>query len=180
MKKIIAFGASTSSSSINKKLAAYTASLTSDSEIEVLDLNDFELPLYSEDIERQFLATSGAPKAATDFRNKLKDADALIVSFAEHNGSYTAAFKNLFDWCTRQGRDVFADKPMLLLSTSKGPRGAKIVLKQAVDSIPRFSGDVKASVSVPSFFENFDEGTKKITNAEINTELKAAVLSLFS
>lgn len=176
--KIICFAASSSTKSINKKLVTYTASLIPKAKIEVLDLNEYELPLYSEDIERELLATSGPPKLATKFREKLASADALIVSFAEHNGSYTASFKNLFDWCTRQGRDVYADKPMLLLSASKGPRGAKTVLEQAVKAIPRFSGDVRASVSVPSFAENYDMETKKITNTEINAQLKQAVLTL--
>lgn len=178
MKKIIAFAASSSIQSINKKLAAYTASLVSNAEIEVLDLNDYELPIYSEDIERELLASSGPPQVATNFRAKLASADALIVSFAEHNGSYTAAYKNLFDWCTRQGRDVYADKPMILLSASKGPRGAKTVLEQAVNAIPRFSGDVRDSVSVPSFAQNYDIASKKITNPEINKQLKQAVLAL--
>ncbi len=178
MKKIIAFAASSSTQSINKKLATYTASLVSNAEIEVLDLNHYKLPLYSEDIERELLANSGPPKSATDFRAKLASADAIIVSFAEHNGSYTAAFKNLFDWCTRQGRDVYADKPMILLSASKGPRGAKTVLEQAVNATPRFSGNVKFSVSVPSFTENYDASTQQITNPEITDQLKQAVLAL--
>ncbi|MBX2849890.1 MAG: NAD(P)H-dependent oxidoreductase [Acidiferrobacterales bacterium] len=176
--KVIAFAASTSTKSINRKLANYSANLIDGAQIELLDLNDYDLPMYSEDIERDLLATSGPPKAATDFRAKLASADAIIVSFAEHNGSYTAAFKNLFDWCTRQGRDVYAEKPMVLLSTSKGPRGAKTVLEFAANSIPRFSGDIKASVSVPSFYDNYDFDSEKITNSEINDKLKDAVLTL--
>lgn len=178
--KIIAFAASSSSQSINKKLATFTANLMAKAEVEVLDLNDYELPLYSEDIERELLATSGPPIMATKFREKLAGADALIVSFAEHNGSYTAAFKNLFDWCTRQGRDVFANKPVLLLSTSKGGRGAITVLEQAVAALPRFSADIRASVSVPSFAENYDEKTGKIINPQINAKLKEAVLTLLN
>lgn len=176
--KVIAFAASTSSQSINKKLAIYAASLVPNAELEVLDLNNYPLPLYSEDIEQELLATSGPPQAATDFRAKLASADALVVSLAEHNGSYTAAYKNLFDWCTRQGRDVYANKPMILLSTSKGPRGAKTVLEYAVDSIPRFAGEIKASLSVPSFAENYDETTEQITNPDIIAKLKDAVLML--
>ena len=178
--KIIAFAATSSSRSINKKLATYTASLVPNAKVEVLDLNDYELPLYSEDVERELLASSGPPKIAKDFRSKLNQADALIVSFAEHNGSYTAAYKNLFDWCTRTGRDVYANKPLLVLSASKGPRGAISVLTQAVDSLPRFSADVRASVSVPSFAENYDDETKTITHSQINAKLKDAVLALIS
>ena len=49
--KVIAFGASSSRKSINKLLAAHAAHLVAQAnestEIEVLDLNDFEMPLFS-------------------------------------------------------------------------------------------------------------------------------------
>lgn len=173
--KITAFAATTSSRSINKQLVTYVAGLVPDAEVEILDLNDYELPLFSEDLEREI----GKPQAATDFLAKLGSADALIVSFAEHNGNYSAAFKNLFDWCTRQaGRDVYQNKPMLLLATSNGARGGKSVLEIATNASPRFAGDVRASVSVPSFSENFDSDAGKVINPQINAELVAAVEAL--
>ncbi|BAX55462.1 hypothetical protein PDPUS_2_00876 [Photobacterium damselae subsp. piscicida] len=45
-------------------------------------------------------------------------------------------------------------------------------------SAPYFAGDVKASVSLPSFYDNFDMATGKVTNAEIDTKLKEAVETL--
>ena len=90
-KKIIAFGASSSSTSINKKLATYAASLFENCLVEILDLNDYELPIYSTDKEQK----DGIPQLAHDFYNKLGTADLIIISFAEHNGAYSAAFKNI-------------------------------------------------------------------------------------
>ena len=49
--KLVVFAASSSSKSINKTLATYAASLLDDVSIDILDLNDYELPLYSEDKE---------------------------------------------------------------------------------------------------------------------------------
>jgi len=46
MKKIIAFGASSSKTSINKKLATYAAHLFEGATVEVLDLNDYEMPIF--------------------------------------------------------------------------------------------------------------------------------------
>jgi len=178
--KITVFGASTSTQSINKQLATYVGGLVPDGELEVLDLNDYELPIFSEDLEKQLLIEGGQPAAATQFRNALASADALIVSFAEHNGNYTAAYKNLFDWCTRQGRDVYAEKPTMLLSTSKGPRGATSVLEIATNSLARFSADIRAYVSVPSFYENFDVEKGCITNPYIEEELRQGVESLIA
>ena len=175
--KIIAFAASTSSQSINKALVTYVANLVVSADVELLDLNDYELPLFSEDVEREI----GKPQAATDFLQKLNSGDALIVSFAEHNGLYTAAFKNLFDWCSRQaGHDIYQSKPMLLLATSAGARGGRTVLDLASSMTPRFGGDVRATVSVPLFHENFDLDSGVITNDEINAQIKSAISNLIN
>ena len=172
--KILAFAASSSKKSINKQLVTYAASLVMDAEIEVLDLNDYELPLFSEDREQEL----GHPELAHAFLAKIAANDALMISFAEHNGSYSAAYKNLFDWCSRMGKKVFQDKPMVLLSTSPGARGGGSVLAAAISSMPFFGGDVKASLSIPSFHENFDIERGILRNAELNAKLIEAVNQL--
>lgn len=176
--KIVAFGASSSRTSINKQLAAYSANLAasvqSDIEVEILDLNDFELAIFSQDKEIEL----GQPEAAKTFFDKLGNSDAIIISYAEHNGSYTAAYKNIFDWASRINQKVFQDKPMLLLATSPGPGGAASVLATAVGSAPYFAGNVKASLSVPNFFENFDIETQSLTNDNIKEKLLSAINDL--
>lgn len=165
--KIIAFGASSSRKSINKSLAIYAASLVENAQVEVLDLNDFEIPIFSEDKEKEL----GQPQLAKRFLEKLASANAIVVSFAEHNGSYAAAYKNLFDWMSRIEREVFQNKPVIFLATSPGPGGASNVLKLAVTSAPFFGAEIKGSLSVPSFYDNFDLETGKLTNPEINQVL---------
>ena len=105
MKKIVAFGASSSSNSINKRLATYAAQQIQNSNVVILDLNNFEMPIYSEDFER----LNGIPKEAYDFKEIIKEVDGIIISFAEHNGAYTAAFKNIFDWISRIDKIVWHD-----------------------------------------------------------------------
>jgi len=53
MKKIIAFGGSSSKNSINKQLATYTATLFPNVFVEVLDLNQYEMPVFSVDLEKE-------------------------------------------------------------------------------------------------------------------------------
>jgi chromate reductase len=172
--KLLAFAASSSSKSINKKLATYAASLVPGATVEILDINDYEMPLFSQDKEEVL----GQPDAAKSFYAKLGQADAIIISFAEHNGSYTAAYKNLFDWTSRIEQKLFQNKPMVLLATSPGPGGANTVLTAATGSAPYFAGDVRASLSIPSFFDNFDSEKKVITNVAILDELKSALAQL--
>jgi NAD(P)H-dependent FMN reductase len=172
--KLLAFAASSSSKSINKQLATYAASLVPNATVEILDINDYEMPLFSQDKEELL----GQPEAAKSFFAKLGQADAIIISFAEHNGSYTAAYKNLFDWTSRIDQKLFQNKPMILLATSPGPGGAQTVLTAATGSAPYFAGDVKGSVSIPSFFDNFDSEKQIISNPAMLDELKSALAQL--
>ena len=152
MKKIVAFGASSSKKSINKILANFAAKQIEDAEVNLLDLNDFEMPIYSVDYENEI----GIPKQAYKFKNELSSADGIIISFAEHNGSYTAAFKNIFDWISRVEKIVWFNKPMFLLATSDGARGANTVLKMAHDRISKGGQLDIPSFSFPNFSQNFD------------------------
>jgi chromate reductase len=93
----------------------------------------------------------------------------IVVSFAEHNGSYSAAYKNIFDWASRIEKAVYQNKPIAVLSTSPGPGGASSVLAQAVNSMPFFKGRVIGSLSVPSFYDVMIDG--EIANASIKQAL---------
>jgi len=146
---------------------SYAASLIAGAEVEVIDLSDFEIPLFSEDKEKEL----GQPALAQEFMAKIGSCDALIISFAEHNGAYTAAYKNLFDWCSRIDTKVFQNKPMVMLATSPGGRGAGTVLKTAVDAAPHFGGDLKGSYSIPRFYDNFNLENNTLSNDEIKSEL---------
>jgi NAD(P)H-dependent FMN reductase len=169
--KIIAFAGSNSQLSINKKLVAYAASLFENAEVEVLDLNDFEMPLFSMDIEKVI----GQHPFAKAFLEKIATADILVVSLAEHNGNYSVAFKNVYDWCSRISGKVFQDKPMLLMATSPGGRGGASVLEIAKNAFPRFGAILKETFSLPSFNDNFDIEKGIISNLELDHQLKEII-----
>ncbi len=171
--KIIAFAGSNSQNSINKKLTTYAASLFKHANAEVLDLNDFEMPLFSVDREKEI----GQHQLAIAFLEKLASADVLVLSLAENNGNYSTAFKNLFDWCSRIRKDVFQDKPMLLMATSPGGRGGKSVLEIAESNLPRYGGNIKAVFSFPSFYDNFDVESQSISNPDLDDQLKKIIQS---
>ena len=172
--KVLGFAASSSRKSINKELVKYALGLLDQVETEVIDLNDYELPLFSEDKEKEI----GQAQLAKDFLEKISESDALVVSFAEHNGSYTAAYKNLFDWCSRINREVFQNKPLVFLASSPGKGGAKNVLELASNSAKYFAGDLKSSLSIPNFYDNFDLETGMLTNETMKAELMSTLKSL--
>lgn len=169
MKKIAAFAGSTSTTSINKQLATYAASKLNEASFDVLDLNDFEVPIYSEDTEKN----NEYPQGATAFNNELDKYDGFIVSLAEHNGSYAAAFKNLFDWVSRKNREVFRNKQVLLMATSPGGRGGASVLATAELTFPHMGAAGITKFSLPKFYDVFSEG--KINDQELDQQLSSAV-----
>ncbi len=171
--KLIAFAGSNSSQSINKKLAVYAASLFTGFETEVLDLNDFTMPLFSVDLEKE-IAT---PQAVGRFLEKISSADLIVISLAENNSSFNAAFKNLFDWNSRVEPKQFYNKPMLLMATSPGGRGGTNVLEHAKLIFPRHGADIKSTFSLPAFHQNFEAG-RGITNVEYDSQLRDAVMNL--
>jgi len=171
MKRLIALAATNSKKSINKQLLhAVTKNISNDIEVELLDLNDYPLPIYSIDLEEE----SGVPLAAQTLFKKIGNADALIISFAEHNGSYTAAYKNAFDWMSRIEQKVFQGRKALYLAASPGPGGANNVLQSAVNSAPFFAADLVGHHSLPNFYKNFDS----VNHEVIGTEHKEAISSL--
>ena len=168
-KKIIAFGASSSKNSINKQLATFAANQFQNASVEILDLNDYEMPVFSVDKEKE----NGIHPLAQEFYSKLGSADLILISFAEHNGNYSSAFKNILDWTSRINAKTFQEKPMLLLATSPGARGGSSVLEIASKRFPFQGGIVKGSFSLPSFYENFD-----VINGIIHPEYKNQLLEI--
>ena len=170
MKRIITLGGSSSSGSINKKLAEYAGRKVQGAEIVNLDLNDYQIPLYSIDLEKD----EGFAADLLKLENEIIACDGIILSLAEHNGAYSAAFKNAFDWLSRRESKVWRNKPMLLLSTSPGARGGQSVLQIAMDRFPRNGGNIVSWMSFPSFNDNFkdDEVTDKALKNELESKIE--------
>ena len=168
MKKIIALGGSNSKNSINKKLAIYAANKIKNVEVVVVDLNDFNLPLFGIDV-----AEVGNQTEATRLSELLESVDGLIISLAEHNGSYTVAFKNVVDWLSIIDLKVWKNKPMLLMATSPGEGGAGMVLQHAKTSFPYLGGNIIADFSLPSFESNFSD--QKLTDEKLNVILNEKI-----
>lgn len=171
--KIVAFGASYSKHSINKKFAGFAANQFRNTEINILDLNIYKLPVFTVDLESE----TGYPDEVKLFLDELEEADLLIISMAEHNGSYTAAFKNLFDWTSRFKMKMFEGKKMLLLSTSTGQRGGMGVIEAAKLRFPKHGAEIVATFSLPNFEENFNE-EKGIVNEALNKQFGEMILSV--
>ena len=175
---VLVFTASNSVDSINRRFARHAATVLQDElavpvEIVFDDLLRYDMPLYSPEREG-----GGIPQPAKDFYAAITAAQGLIFAFAEHNGSYTAAFKNLFDWTSRIDMKVYQDRPMAMLATSPGKGGGRNVLKTATEAAPFFGGTVVGSHCVGPFSEAFDPSTDRLVRPEDARALREALLAL--
>ncbi|NVK10730.1 MAG: NAD(P)H-dependent oxidoreductase [Gammaproteobacteria bacterium] len=152
--KIVTLAATNHRNSINQLLVRQVAShLEGESQTD-LDLTDYPLPIYSQDLEEEI----GIPEPAHQLLEQLRAADLLLIAFAEHNGSYTAVYKNAFDWMSRIEQKVYDGIRVATLAASPGPGGASSVLAQANQSMPFFGAELVFTRSVASFNEHLSNG----------------------
>lgn len=89
-----------------------------DMQIEIADIS--LLPLYNADIDGD-----NPPKVVVDFKERIRDADAVLIVSPEYNYSIPGALKNAIDWASRstQGPQVFHEKPVSIMGASMGMIG---------------------------------------------------------
>ena len=124
--KIIAFAGSARRGSFNQRLVRVAAGGAEVAGVRctLIDLADFRLPIYDQDLE----AAEGLPDAAVRLRELFLEHQGLLISTAEYNGSITPLLKNTIDWITRSPEaspdlSAFQGKLAALMSASPGPLG---------------------------------------------------------
>ncbi len=167
MKKILAFAGSNNDKSINHQLVEFTASLFNDAEVNVLDIRNWDVPMYSINMD-----PDQTPEKISTLISLIQESDGFILSSPEHNGGTPAFLKNIIDWLSRRGENIFDKKPLLLMSTSPGARGGSTNLKYLVHSLPYQGATVASTFSLPSFYDHFKEGE---INGEHLGQLKESI-----
>src|SRR4051794_6917611 len=97
--RVVVFAASLRKESLNRKLATLAASVARESSatVDLATMDDFDVPLYSGDVETE----RGIPAGAKALHDRLLASDAFIISSPEYNGSMPGTIKNLIDWTSR-------------------------------------------------------------------------------
>lgn len=125
--KILAFAGSLRKDSYNKKLVqiAIRGAKEAGADVTYIDLKDYPLPIYDQDIED----SQGLPENALKLKKLMLEHDGFLISCPEYNSSMPAAFKNVIDWASRQASPdeiylcCYADKAVALMSASPGALG---------------------------------------------------------
>ena len=185
--KILAFAGSAREDSFNKKLVRIAAAgaTTAGAEVTVIDLKQFPMPLFDQDLEK----ASGMPEHAVRLKQLFVEHDGLLIAAPEYNSSITALLKNSIDWVSRPAADepplvAFRGKTAALMSTSPGGLGGLRGLVHVRSILGNIGVLVLPDqVAIPKAFEAFgDDGQlvderKQTQVEELGAEL-ARVITL--
>jgi chromate reductase, NAD(P)H dehydrogenase (quinone) len=124
--KILAFAGSTRVDSFNKKLVKIAAAgaMESGTDVTVIDLRDFAMPLYDGDLEQKEGLSSNARK----LKDLMLSHQGFLISSPEYNSSISGVLKNMIDWVSRpsEGEEplaCFKGKVAGIMSASPGGLG---------------------------------------------------------
>ncbi len=180
--KILTFSGSLRADSFNKKLAkqAADAACKAGAEVTLVELQDFPLPIFDQDLE----AREGLPESARRLKDLFAANDGLIIASPEYNSSITAALKNTLDWVSRQASPgeaslaSFAGKTAAIMSASPGGLGGL----RGLVHLRAILGNIQVlvlpdQIAVPMAHEAFGvDGTLKDTRQQAGVEAIATKL----
>lgn len=179
--KVLAFSGSTREGSLNKLLVteAANAARQSGASVNIINLKDYPLAFYDEDLE----AKQGMPLKAKELRQLMVQSQVILIASPEYNGSLSAVLKNTLDWASRGengggSRDAFKDKKFIIMSTSPGAAGGARGLKHLRQIIEDVGGTVVVQqIVVPDAYNAFD-GQGHLKDPKLKQELQQLVQSV--
>ena len=159
--RILAFAGSLRRASLNSKLVnvAVAGAEEAGARVTRIDLRDFPLPVFDEDLE----TADGLPGPARALKDLFREHDGLLIASPEYNSSLPAVLKNTIDWISRPEADepplsCFVDKVAGIMAASPGGLGGLrglVHLRAMLGNIHVLV--VPHQVAVPSASKAFDE-----------------------
>src|SRR5687768_17832586 len=84
-----------------------------------------DIPLYDGDVEDE----RGLPPAVQRLKDRIAEADGLLIVTPEYNASMPGVLKNAIDWLSRPAADiprVFRGRPVAIMGATPGPGGTTL------------------------------------------------------
>lgn len=124
--RLLAFAGSSRKDSLNKALVKVAAdgARSAGADVMFLDLKDYSLPIFDEDLEK----AQGLPESAKKLKKIFIESHGFLIASPEYNSSVSALLKNTLDWISRPNAGeaplaAFQGKVSALLSASPGAFG---------------------------------------------------------
>jgi len=186
MTKILFLAGSARKQSINKKLALLAAKMAevSGAEVTVVDLKDYEMPLYNGDMEKE----QGIPDNVKRLKQVFIEHDGFFIASPEYNSSYSALLKNTIDWMSRPHKEneaplvAYKGKVAALGAISPGALGGLrglVPLRMLLGNIGVMV--IPSQIAIGAGFKAFDsegklndEGQTQMLQATIDELLRTA------
>jgi chromate reductase, NAD(P)H dehydrogenase (quinone) len=182
--RILAFAGSLRKDSYNKKLVqiAIQGARRAGAKVTYIDLKDYPLPIFDEDLEK----SAGLPENAQKLKKLFLEHDGLLIAAPEYNSSITAVLKNTIDWVSRPvagqpGLAEFLGKTATLMSASPGGLGGL----RGLVHVRAILGNINVivlpdQVAIARAFEAFnDDGTLKDAKQQAGVEGLGKTLAEF-
>jgi chromate reductase, NAD(P)H dehydrogenase (quinone) len=173
--KILALAGSARKDSFNRKLVQVAAegARSAGADVTVLNLKDYPLPFFDEDLERE----EGTPENASKLKQLFLEHDGLLISSPEYNSSIAPLLKNAIDWVSRPAEGeprlaAYQGKVAAIMAASPGALGGLRGLVH-VRSILSSIGVIVLpdQVAIPNAYEAFDDtGRLKDERKQANVE----------
>ena len=172
--RILAVSGSLRAASYNTALARAAGELAPDGvEVELYDGLAW-IPPYDADGDGE-----EPPAAVEDLRERIAEADALLVVTPEYNGSIPGVLKNAIDWASRPHREsALWGKTVAIAGATTGQYGA-IWAQQDLRRVLGMAGArvVDGEVPVPRAQEKFD-GKGRLVDPLLAERLRGHVVAL--
>lgn len=173
MTKLVAISGSLRKGSFNTALLRAALAMAPEG-IEIVEGSIHGIPLYDGDVE----AESGVPDAVTRLKDRVAEADGVLLFTPEYNNGIPGVFKNAIDWMSRPSSDierVFTGKPFAITGASPGNFGtllsqeAWLPVMRTLGTVPWFGAKLMVSRAGTVFQDGkiVDEATEKRLRAFI-------------
>lgn len=118
---VLALAASRREGSLNRRLIENAVRIAEEAgwPVELVHFRDFDMPIYDGDLE----AAEGLPPGAQALVERVRWADAILLSTPEYNFSIAGPLKNAIDWVSRARPMPWRGRSLYLLSASPSPMG---------------------------------------------------------
>jgi NAD(P)H-dependent FMN reductase len=140
-------------------------------EAEIIDLKNYSFPIFT----KRFVLQEAPTLQMSEFAEKIKVSDGIIIVTPEYNGSIPASLKNVIDFLY----DEWHRKPVALATVSTGAfGGAQALISLQFILWKMHAWTVSAVFQVAAVTESFNESGKAIDKEESKKQANMMITEL--